>query len=400
MTRVIGQSKSIGTPSWIRGDDMSKWEIISLVLPFLSILAFILALAVLYKVAKLYKKTVEQNMKQMEMFTYKKDDPNVVVIGGGTGQSVFLRGLKHETKNITAIVTVADDGGGSGVLREDLGMIPPGDIRNCLLALANMEPTMSEVMKYRFTDGSLKGQSFGNLFLAAMTGIYGNFETAVYKMGQVFAVTGRVLPVSLDNINLIAELENGETVVGESNIPCQVRKTNNPINRIYLDNPDAKPLDEVVTSIKNADVVAIGPGSLYTSILPNILVEGVVDALSTTRAPKVYVCNIMTQPGETGGKNVLDHVKVIVEHAGINFIDYVLINNEHLPHGVFERYAKDGAELVMLDKDQRDGLEAMGIKCIEEKLIEIKNGYIRHDAEMVSKAVVDIAIKEKTKSEK
>lgn len=374
---------------------MSKWEIVSLVLPFLSILAFILALVVLYKVAKLYKKTVEQNMKQMEMFTYKKDDPNVVVIGGGTGQSVFLRGLKHETKNITAIVTVADDGGGSGVLREDLGMIPPGDIRNCLLALANMEPAMSEVMRYRFPDGSLKGQSFGNLFLAAMTGIYDNFETAVYKMGQVFAVTGRVLPVSLDNINLIAELENGETVVGESNIPRQVRKTKSAIKKIYLDNPDAKPLDEVVTSIKNADAVAIGPGSLYTSILPNLLVEGVVDALSTTRAPKVYVCNIMTQPGETGGKNVLDHVKVIVDHAGINFIDYVLVNNEYLPQGVFERYANDGAELVMLDKEQRDGLEAMGIKCIEEKLIEIKNGYIRHDAEMVSKAVVDIAIKAK-----
>ena len=374
---------------------MSKWEIVSLVLPFLSILAFILALVVLYKVAKLYKKTVEQNMKQMEMFTYKKDDPNVVVIGGGTGQSVFLRGLKHETKNITAIVTVADDGGGSGVLREDLGMIPPGDIRNCLLALANMEPAMSEVMRYRFPDGSLKGQSFGNLFLAAMTGIYDNFETAVYKMGQVFAVTGRVLPVSLDNINLIAELENGETVVGESNIPRQVRKTKSAIKKIYLDNPDAKPLDEVVTSIKNADAVAIGPGSLYTSILPNLLVEGVVDALSTTRAPKVYVCNIMTQPGETGGKNVLDHVKVIVDHAGINFIDYVLVNNEYLPQGVFERYAKDGAELVMLDKEQRDGLEAMGIKCIVEKLIEIKYGYIRHDAEMVSKAVVDIAIKAK-----
>ena len=374
---------------------MSKWEIVSLVLPFLSILAFILALVVLYKVAKLYKKTVEQNMKQMEMFTYKKDDPNVVVIGGGTGQSVFLRGLKHETKNITAIVTVADDGGGSGVLREDLGMIPPGDIRNCLLALANMEPAMSEVMRYRFPDGSLKGQSFGNLFLAAMTGIYDNFETAVYKMGQVFAVTGRVLPVSLDNINLIAELENGETVVGESNIPRQVRKTKSAIKKIYLDNPDAKPLDEVVTSIKNADAVAIGPGSLYTSILPNLLVEGVVDALSTTRSPKVYVCNIMTQPGETGGKNVLDHVKVIVDHAGINFIDYVLVNNEYLPQGVFERYTKDGAELVMLDKEQRDGLEAMGIKCIEEKLIEIKNGYIRHDAEMVSKAVVDIAIKAK-----
>lgn len=378
---------------------MTKLEIILLILSFLGIVAFIIALVVLYKFIKLYKKTMEQNIRHMEMFTYKKDDPNVVVIGGGTGQSVFLRGLKHETKNITAIVTVADDGGGSGVLREDLGMLPPGDIRNCLLALANMEPTMSEVMKYRFQEGSLKGQSFGNLFLAAMTGIYDNFETAVYKMGQVFAITGRVLPVSLDDINLIAELENGDTVVGESNIPCQVRKTKSPIKRIYLDKPDAKPLDEVVTSIKKADAIAIGPGSLYTSILPNLLVDGVVDALSTTKAPKIYVCNIMTQPGETGGKNVLDHVKTLVDHAGINFIDYVLVNNEALPQGVFERYAKDGAELVMLDSDQRTDLEDMGISCIEAKLIEIKKGYIRHDAELVSKAVVDIAIKEKTKNQ-
>nr|WP_314278882.1 YvcK family protein [uncultured Peptostreptococcus sp.] len=376
---------------------MDKWDIALLVLPTLSILAFILALAVLYKVAKLYKKTIEQNMKQMEMFTYKKDDPKVVVIGGGTGQAVFLRGLKQETKNITAVVTVADDGGGSGVLREDLGMLPPGDIRNCLLALSNMEPAMSEVMKYRFQDGSLRGQSFGNLFLAAMTGIYGNFETAVYKMGQVFAVTGRVLPVSLDNINLIAELENGETVLGESNIPCKVRKTNSQIKKLYLDKPDAKPLDEVITSIKAADVIAIGPGSLYTSILPNLLVEGVVDALSTTRAPKIYVCNIMTQPGETGNKNVLEHIKVIIDHAGINFIDYVLVNNEYLPKGVFERYAKNESQLVTLDNDQRLGLEKLGIRCIEEKLIEIKKGYIRHDAELVSKAVVDIAISEKTK---
>ena len=157
----------------------------------------------------LYKKSNKNRNKILDLKIVEKEGPKVVVIGGGTGQSIFLRGLKHYTQNITAIVTVADDGGGSGVLREDLGMLPPGDIRNCLLALANIEPTMNEVMQYRFTDGNLKGQSFGNLFIAAMNGLYGNFETAVYKMSEVFAITGRVLPVTLENVNLIAKLKNG-----------------------------------------------------------------------------------------------------------------------------------------------------------------------------------------------
>lgn len=374
--------------------DFTKLELILLALGFLGIIALTMLIYVLYRLVILYKKSISQTQMTIEKIHNASNyEPNVVVIGGGTGQSVFLRGLKHVTKNITAIVTVADDGGGSGALREDLGMLPPGDIRNCLLALANIEPTMKEVMQYRFPEGALKGQSFGNLFIAAMTGLYDNFETAVYKMSEIFAITGKVLPVTMDDINLIAEFENGETVAGESVIPKEARARNTKIKRLSLDKKDAKPLDEVISSIKNADVVVIGPGSLYTSILPNLLVDGVVDALSSTTATKIYLCNIMTQPGETDGKNVVDHVNTLIEHTGINFIDYVVVNNEELPTGVFERYAKDGAKLVLLDEEQKKELNSSGITCLEQRLIEIRNGYIRHDAEMVSNVVMKIAIK-------
>ncbi|WP_101773908.1 gluconeogenesis factor YvcK family protein [Peptostreptococcus faecalis] len=372
---------------------LSPLEIVLSILAVLGAVSLIVLFHVAYKFIDLYKKTLEYNKKTIESFERREFQPNVVVMGGGTGQSIFLRGLKHETKNITAIVTVADDGGGSGALREDLGMLPPGDIRNCLLALANIEPTMNEVMKYRFPEGALKGQSFGNLFLAAMNGLYDNFETAIYKMSQIFAITGKVLPVTLDDINLVAELENGEVVVGESNIPKVSKAKNSKIKKLYLDKKDVRPLEEVISSINKAEAVVIGPGSLYTSILPNILVEDVVDALTNTIAPKVYVCNIMTQPGETDGKSVVDHVKVLIEHAGVNFIDYIIVNNEDLPDEVFERYSKDGAKLVILDDEQKKELKNMGITCVEQRLIEIKNGYIRHDAEVVANTVVRIATK-------
>ena len=220
-----------------------------------------------------------ERIRYLELQTKENKGPNVVVIGGGTGQSIFLRGLKHHTENITAIVTVADDGGGSGVLRSDLGMLPPGDIRNCIMALANIEPTMNEVMQYRFEDGALKGQSFGNLFLAAMNGLYGNFETAVYKIGQIFAITGRVLPVTLENIDLIATLENSQVVKGESTIPKEVRKQKCKIDKITLIPEKCRPLDEVISSIHGADIIVMGPGSLYTSVIPNLLVPGVIDAI-------------------------------------------------------------------------------------------------------------------------
>ncbi|MDU3335702.1 gluconeogenesis factor YvcK family protein [Paraclostridium bifermentans] len=358
------------------------------VIIFIGLVGWIFSISVAF----LYLKEKKENSNKTIKNNIKEEKPRVVVIGGGTGQSVFLRGLKHYTPNITAVVTVADDGGGSGVLREDLGMLPPGDIRNCLLSLANMEPTMDAVMKYRFTDGALKGQSFGNLFLAAMNGVYGNFETAVYKMSEVFAITGRVLPVTLEDINLIANLDNGNIVRGESNIPNQVRSQNTKIKSIELEPKNAKPLDEVIKSIKNTDIIVIGPGSLYTSIMPNLLVDGVIDAIKESEAPKVYISNIMTQPGETDNFNVVDHINAINKHCGENIIDIVITNNEVLPKPVFEIYNKDGASQVLLDKKQKQTLEDMGIKVVECNLVEIKSNYIRHDADYISNVVVNLAL--------
>ena len=340
----------------------------------------------------MYKKAKDEKFKSITVCEDESINPNIVVIGGGTGQSALLRGLKKKTCNITAIVTVADDGGGSGVLREDLGMIPPGDIRNCLLALANIEPTMNEVMQYRFTDGALKGQSFGNLFLAAMNGLYGNFEVALYKMSQIFAITGKVLPVTLSDINLIAQLKNGKKVKGESKIPKQVKLDKTSIEKVYLDQQDVEPLDEVITSIENADIIIMGPGSLYTSIIPNLLVKGVVDAIDKSKAPKVYICNIMTQPGETDDYNVLEHINAIVRHTNKNIIDYVISNNEILEKELLKRYQNDGANQVLLDNEQIKVLKSKGIKFIEENLIENKNNYIRHDSNHISDIVINLSL--------
>ena len=339
-----------------------------------------------------YKKAKGERLKSITIDDKESTDPNVVVIGGGTGQSVFLRGLKKRTRNITAIVTVADDGGGSGVLREDLGMLPPGDIRNCLLALANIEPTMKEVMQYRFTEGALKGQSFGNLFLAAMNGLYGNFEVALYKMSQIFAITGKVLPVTLNDINLIAKLKNGKIVKGESRIPKEVKDDKTYIERVYLDEQDAVPLDEVINSIENADIIIMGPGSLYTSIIPNLLVNGVVDAIEKSKAPKVYICNIMTQPGETDNFAVSDHIKTLMKYSGKNSIEYVIANNGTIPNEIKERYLKEGSELVELDYENIKGL---GVEIVETDLVKITKGYVKHDSEHLAQVLMTTILDKK-----
>ena len=225
-----------------------------------------------------------------------------------------------------------------------------------------------------------------------MNGLYGNFEVALYKMSQIFAITGKVLPVTLHDINLIAQLKNGKIVKGESKIPIVCRKGKTSIKRVYLDKPDAKPLDEVINSIENADLIIMGPGSLYTSIIPNLLLEGVVEAIEKSKAPKVYICNIMTQPGESDNYNVLDHVNSIVNHTKKNIIDYVISNNEVLPQEMLERYQKDGATQVLLDDTQKKSLKIMGAKTIEENLIEIKSNYIRHDASHISDIVINLAL--------
>ena len=227
--------------------------------------------------------------------------PKITCIGGGTGLSTMLRGLKHYTSDITAIVTVTDDGGGSGMLREELNMPPPGDIRNCILALSNIEPTMEKLLSYQFTSGSLEGQSFGNLFLAAMNGITESFDKAVARVGDVLAITGRVLPVTNEDIRLMAEFENGSVVYGESTIYQAKREHNCRIKRVQIVPSPVLALEESVQAILEADLVVLGPGSLYTSIIPNLLVGGIAGAIERTSARKLYIANIMTQPGETEG---------------------------------------------------------------------------------------------------
>ena len=256
----------------------------------------------------------------------------------------MLRGLKRYTENISAIVTVADDGGGSGMLRQDLGMPPPGDIRNCLEALANTEPLMSELMHYRFTEGSLAGQSFGNLFLAALNGISPSFDAAVSRMSQVLAITGRVLPVTTADVQLEAEFENGASVVGESKIFYCKKKEDCRITKVRLLPEHPKALPEAVEAIRDADMIILGPGSLYTSIIPNLLVDGIVEAIQASRALKVYVANVMTQEGETEGYTASDHIAAIFQHSVPGLFDLCLTNSSPIPADVAARYAREGAE--------------------------------------------------------
>lgn len=319
------------------------------------------------------------------------EEPKVVVIGGGTGLSILLRGIKKYTPNITAIVTVADDGGGSGVLREDLGMLAPGDIRSCLLALANTEPTMEKLLQYRFDNGMLKDQSFGNLFLAAMVGIYGSFEKAVREASNVLAITGKVYPMTLEDVQLYAKLENGKIVQGESRIPEEVIKSGSRIKEIYMNPKVSNPLEEAVTAIEDADLIVLGPGSLYTSVVPNLLVNNVVDKIYNAEAPKVYISNVMTQPGESDGFGVLEHVEAILKHSREDLLDYVIANIEEIPQDTLNNYITDGSIPVVFKENDREILESKGITLIEEELIEVKNNYIRHDNNYLSQLLMKIA---------
>lgn len=312
--------------------------------------------------------------------------PNIAVIGGGTGLSTMLRGLKKHCCNITAIVTVADDGGGSGVLREDLGMLPPGDIRNCILALSNTEPILGELLNYRFKDGRLKGQNFGNLFLAAMNGISINFQDAVQNMSSVLSVAGKVLPVTLDSVELEAELENGVVVRGESNIPTEAISQGSPIKDLRIIPKEAEAVEEAILAIREADAIVLGPGSLYTSIIPNLLVEEIGKEVQKSKAKKIYVCNVMTQLGETTDFNVSDHIKEIYKYCGENSIDYVIANVGKIDDALIKRYYNEkNSKLVTLDREE---VEALDVEIIEGNLVNVKYNYIRHDANNLSELII------------
>lgn len=333
---------------------------------------------------------VSINSKKLGNLIYEKrllvKGPKIVVIGGGTGLSTMLRGLKYYTSNITAIVTVGDDGGGSGDLREDLGILPPGDIRNCILALADTEPMMEKLLQYRFTDGRLKNQSFGNLFLAAMNGISDNFEEAVKKMSSVLAVTGKVLPVTLDDMKLKAKLKDGTIVEGESKIPEVALKNHTQIEKLFISPENACALREAVSAIKEADAVILGPGSLYTSIMPNLLVKDIAKAIKKTKALRIYVANIMTQPGETDNYTVSDHIKAIYNHAGEGIIDYVLANNGNINKELINKYSNKTSTPVKIDEKE---IRKMNIKIVKSNLVKVKKGLIRHNTEKLAATLIE-----------
>ena len=326
-----------------------------------------------------------QNQGEMIEALYRRSHleqgPKVVAIGGGTGLSTLLRGLKAYTSNITAVVTVGDDGGSSGRIREEFGIIPPGDIRNCIAALADEEKLTTSLFQYRFKTGTgLEGHSFGNLFLSVMCDITGDMMHAIKESSRVLNIRGRVLPATLDNIRLIAMCADGTEVIGESNIPT----AQSEILQLRTDPITPTALPEVIEAIEDAEVIILGPGSLYTSVLPNLLIPGILDALSRSKAPKVYICNVMTQPGETSRFSAADHIQVLINHCpNRHIVDGVVVNN-WIPLALVEKYAQAGSIPVEIDTER---LTQMNIEVIERVLVD-DGEMIRHNPRKLARAIV------------
>jgi uncharacterized cofD-like protein len=343
-------------------------------------------------IAYLIPKNVDKLVEIIYQKQHLKKGPKIVAIGGGTGLSVLLRGLKEYTSNITAIVTVADDGGSSGILRGELGILPPGDIRNCLLALADTEPLMEKLFQYRFKTGSLKNHSFGNLFIAAMTEILGDFQQAVKEFSKVLAVKGRVLPATLDNAVLFAETVDGQIIHGESNVSKGVT----PIRRVFMTPPDAKPLKEAIEAVEEADAIILGPGSLYTSIIPNLLIKELAVKIRRSPAYKIFITNVMTQRGETSNFTASDHVRTIMEYGGRDIIDCVIVNTETVPHSVLERYKHEGAEPVAPDIENIKALQK-DVICGDFINREV---VVRHDSAKLARRIIKLIVNKKYSSDK
>jgi len=312
-----------------------------------------------------------------------KRGPKIVAIGGGTGLPTLLQGLKEYTSNITAIVTVADDGGSSGKIRRDFKILPPGDIRNCLVALADAEPLMAKLFQYRFKQDTFDGHSFGNLFITAMTEVVGDFGKAVKESSKILSIHGRVLPVSLEKVALVAELKDKTFLEGQSNIA----KSPSPIERVFLKPQTIKPTNEVLKAIASADAIVMGPGSLYTSIIPNLLVNGVVDTIVKSRAVKIYICNIMTQSGETDNYTVSDHLKAIIKHTvNLGVLDYVVVNSEDAPSELLERYKAENSYVIACDVEN---IRKLGITLAKAKILSTRD-YLRHDSLKLAHSIMKI----------
>ncbi|MBO7611358.1 MAG: YvcK family protein [Elusimicrobia bacterium] len=308
----------------------------------------------------------------------KNSKYKIVAIGGGTGLSTLLRGLKAYDVDITAVVTVSDDGGSSGKLRKELGVLPPGDIRNCLVALAEEENLITKLFQYRFPrKGGLSNHSFGNLFLTALTSISGGFDKAILNASDVLAIKGRVLPVSLDNVKMKATLIDGERIIGES----KISKSKSAIKTVEIEPKNAKVSQSVIDAILSADCVILGPGSLYTSVIVNLLFDGVIPALKKSKAIKLYIANIMTQVGETSNFTLSNHINAIIQHSYPEILNAVFVNNGKIPENIVSRYAKLNSIPVKIDK-----LKHKNIKIIKKNFVS-KSQYAHHDFIKLSRAI-------------
>lgn len=321
----------------------------------------------------------------------RPDELKIVAIGGGHGLSAMLRGLKYYTKQITAIVTMADNGGSSGMLRQELGMLPPGDARNCVLALSNAEPELKQMMGYRFSDGSLAGQSLGNLMLAALNDIYGSFGTAVRRLESVLSVNGRVLPVTEEDIQLVATFSDGTEIIGESEIFYYKKETRKRIRHVRLVPDNPSPYPESLQAIREADLILIGPGSLYTSIIPNFLVEGITEAVRQSEAVKLMIMNLMTQDGETEGYTASDHIRALRIHSAYGVVDTCLASNVEIPQQLLEKYRAEGADALVLDED---AVRALDITLYTAPLMQTDGRYVRHDSARLAHGILETYEKE------
>ena len=315
---------------------------------------------------------------------YLERGPKIVAIGGGHGLSNLLFGLKEYTSNLTAIVTVADSGGSSGRLREEFNIVAPGDIRNCLVALADAPALMGELFQFRFAENSeLKGHNFGNLFLTAMVQLTGgDFEKAVKESSKVLAIRGKVIPSTVNNVHLVAEYVDGSRTEGEARIPRRDKR----IERLFVIPEDTHPTEEALDAIENADIVILGPGSLYTSIIPNLVIKGMTQALEETNAYKIYVCNVMTQPGETDGYTASDHLRALMNHTSTRAVDACLINDGLVPEDALQRYRHENSFPVKPDVDD---LKELGCRVVATDLLGV-NDYVRHDAKKLTKALIEL----------
>lgn len=307
--------------------------------------------------------------------------PKIVTVGGGHGLSNLLLGLKDYTANLTAIVTVADSGGSSGRLREEFNIVAPGDIRNCLVALADAPKLMGDLFQFRFSSESqLRGHNFGNLFLTAMVQVTGDFEKAVKESSKVLAIRGQVVPATVSNVQLVAEYEDGSITEGEAKIPNSDLR----INRVFLKPDNPVPTQDALDAIEQADVIILGPGSLYTSVIPNLIIKKISDRIVASKAYKIYVCNVMTQPGETDHHTASEHLGAIIKHSNKGILNACLVNSAEVPAEAQERYAQGGSVPVVADIEK---IEAMGVAAVGTDLLSV-NDYVRHDSEKLTKALI------------